>query len=217
MPDREVITPMDLKDMSCADCAAVACDLCNGKFPSFCTTTHMNEEVKTAAMAEYEKSEVRRIMTCSADTEYEGYCMYTRVQETIEFAKKMNVKKIGIATCVGLIKETRALTKLLRHHGFEVYGIACKAGTVPKTEVGIKESCREIGVNMCNPVLQAKLLNEHKTDMNIVMGLCVGHDSLFYKYSDAIVTTLVTKDRVTGHNPVSVLYQLDGYYKKLFD
>lgn len=207
---------MNQNEMSCVDCAAVACDLGTGKFPPFCTTTNMNEEVKARAMAEYEDPEVRRIMSCAADTEYEGYCVYTRVQETIEFAKKMNFKKIGIATCVGLIKETRALARLLRHHGFEVYGIACKAGTEPKTAVGIKESCCEIGVNMCNPVLQAKMLNEHKTDMNIVMGLCVGHDSLFYKYSDAIVTTLVTKDRVTGHNPVSVLYQLDSYYKKLF-
>lgn len=48
--------------------------------------------------------------------------------------------------------------------------------------------------------------------MNIVMGLCVGHDSLFYKYSDAIVTTLVTKDRVTGHNPAAALYTSNSYY-----
>ena len=39
--------------------------------------------------------------------------------------------------------------------------------------------CREIGVHMCNPILQAEKLNEQQTDVNIVMGLCVGHDSLF--------------------------------------
>ena len=49
----------------------------------------------------------------------------------------------------------------------------------------------------------------------MVMGLCVGHDSLFYKYSDALVTTLVTKDRVLGHNPVAALYQANAYYKRL--
>ena len=47
------------------------------------------------------------------------------------------------------------------------------------------------------------------------MGLCVGHDSLFYKYAEGVVTTLITKDRVTGHNPAVVLYQLDSYYSKL--
>lgn len=68
---------------------------------------------------------------------------------------------------------------------------------------------------MCNPILQAQMLNKEHTDINIVMGLCVGHDSLFYKYADALTTTLVTKDRVLGHNPVAALNTVDSYYKKL--
>ncbi len=68
---------------------------------------------------------------------------------------------------------------------------------------------------MCNPVMQAKILNKEKTDMNIVMGLCVGNDSLFYKYSEALVTTLVAKDRVMGHNPAAALYTSESYYGKL--
>ena len=38
---------------------------------------------------------------------------------------------------------------------------------------------------------------------------------LFAKYSSAPVTTLVVKDRVTGHNPVAVLYGQNFYYKRL--
>ncbi len=72
-----------------------------------------------------------------------------------------------------------------------------------------------IGVNMCNPILQAQLLNKEKTDLNILIGLCVGHDSLFIKYSEAIVTTLIAKDRVLGHNPAAALYLSDTYYSKL--
>ena len=121
----------------------------------------------------YEEEDNRRIMQTAAEVEYEGYLRWCRVREPIEFASRM---------------------------GFHKIGIACKAGAVPKTEMGIDKKCCEIGVNSCNPILQAELLNKEKTEMNIVMGLCVGHDSLFYKYSDAIVTTLVTKDRVTGHN-----------------
>lgn len=68
---------------------------------------------------------------------------------------------------------------------------------------------------MCNPILQAKILNKEKTDLNIVTRLCVGHDRMFYKYSDALVITTVVKDRVLGHNPVAAIYQLDSYYKKL--
>jgi uncharacterized metal-binding protein len=68
---------------------------------------------------------------------------------------------------------------------------------------------------MCNPILQAKTLNEEHTELNVVIGLCVGHDSLFYKYSEAPVTTLVVKDRVLGHNPVAALYQTKAYYSRL--
>ena len=95
----------------------------------------------------------------------------------------------------------------------------CKVGSRDKTEIGIPEElkvapgCHE---SMCNPILQAKLLAKEKTDLNVVVGLCVGHDSLFMKYSKAPVTTLITKDRVTGHNPAAPLYLSKFYYAKLF-
>lgn len=67
---------------------------------------------------------------------------------------------------------------------------------------------------MCNPIGQASLLNEQKTEFNVAIGLCVGHDSLFYRYSDAPVTTLVAKDRVLAHNPCGAIYCADGYFKE---
>ncbi len=48
-----------------------------------------------------------------------------------------------------------------------------------------------------------------------MMGLCVGHDALFIKYSDAPVTVLFTKDRVTGNNAAVPLYLTESYYKKV--
>ncbi len=48
------------------------------------------------------------------------------------------------------------------------------------------------------------------------MGLCVGHDRLLYKSAVALVKTWVTKDRVTGHNPVAAIYGADFYFKKRF-
>lgn len=203
------------KELSCIDCAVTNCDKMDKTYPEFCITTHMNEEVMEETMRCYTEEKNQKVAIASAEVEHEGYCRLTRVEEIIEFARKIEVKKIGIATCVGLIRESRILARILRAHGFEVYGVGCKAGTVPKTEIGIPEECLEIGTNMCNPILQAKLLNAEKTDLNIVVGLCVGHDSLFYKYSEAITTTAVTKDRVLGHNPVAALYTAESYYKKL--
>ena len=94
--------------------------------------------------------------------------------------------------------------------------MACKVGSVDKTDIGLdpKYTCKT-GPVMCNPILQAKLLNKAGTQLNVVVGLCVGHDSLFYKYSKALATTLVTKDRVLAHNPVGALYQTRAYYKRL--
>lgn len=203
-----------MKDVrrSCVDCGVINCDMQDSHYPDFCVTTHMDEEVLQDAMKCYEDETNRRSMAAAAEVEHDFYCQYTRVQEIIAYAKKLGMKKLGIATCVGLIRESRTLANILRHHGFEVYGIACKAGVQKKADLGIPERCNEIGENICNPILQAKVLNAEKTDLNIVMGLCVGHDSLFYKYSEALVTTLVAKDRVLGHNPVAALYTADTYY-----
>lgn len=198
---------------SCADCGVAACCQKDGKYPAFCVTANMPSQVKVDAMAEYEKPENRKIMSAAAEVEYEGYCQWPRVREVVEFAKRMGYRKLGIATCAGLMGETRTLAKILRSHGFEVFGVACKAGAVPKVDVGIDEKCNAVGCNMCNPILQAKRLEEAGTELNIVVGLCVGHDSLFYKYSAATTTTLVTKDRALGHNPVAALYTADTYCK----
>lgn len=207
---------MEKKMVSCIDCAVTNCNKMDKQYPDFCLTTHMDEEVLEDAMKCYEEDENRRSMIVAAEVECDHYCQYTRIEEIMEYARKMGFKKLGIATCVGLIQESRKLASILRHNGFEVYGVGCKAGTQKKTSVGIPERCNAVGENMCNPILQAKILNKEKTDLNIVVGLCVGHDSLFYKYSDALVTTAVTKDRVTGHNPVAALYGADFYFKKRF-
>ncbi len=206
---------MKKDQMSCIDCAVKNCSQMDKTFPEFCLTTHMDQKVLEEAMKCYEDEKVRQVTIAAAEVEFEHYCKYTRIEEIMDFAHKIGAKKLGIATCVGLLKESRILATILRSHGFEVYGIACKAGTQKKTSVGIPQKCSEIGENMCNPILQAKLLNKEKTDLNIVVGLCVGHDSLFYKYSDALVTTAVTKDRVLGHNPAAALYTADSYYSKL--
>ncbi|HIR01703.1 MAG TPA: DUF1847 domain-containing protein [Candidatus Aveggerthella stercoripullorum] len=200
---------------SCVDCATLKCGTLEGSYPEFCLTTHMDEEVLDEAMACYEDDATRQVMLAAAEVEYEYYGKYTRIEEIAEFARLMGAKKLGIATCVGLLKESRILANLLRKKGFEVFGIACKAGMQKKTSLGIPEKCEAVGVNICNPILQAKLLNKAGTDLNIVVGLCVGHDSLFYKHSDALVTTAIVKDRVLGHNPAAALYTIDSFYKRL--
>jgi uncharacterized metal-binding protein len=94
--------------------------------------------------------------------------------------------------------------------------VICKNGSIPKEYLKIKDSEKvRPGTYepMCNPIGQATLLNNAHTDLNIILGLCVGHDTLFIKYSKAPVTVFAVKDRVLAHNPIAALYLADGYYK----
>ena len=201
---------------SCVDCGVLNCHTRDKEYPDFCLTAEMSEETIEKVRRLYEDEENRRVSVLSAQIENEFYLKYTRVEETVEFARRMGYKKIGIATCVGLIEESRILARILRKNGFEVYGAVCKIGSFLKTEAGVPEKdITRTGAVMCNPIMQAEVLNQAGTDFNVVMGLCVGHDSLFYKYSEALVTTLVAKDRVLAHNPAGALYQAGAYYKKL--
>lgn len=203
--------------LSCADCGTQNCKFKDRTYPEFCLTTSLDPGDSGWALERYGEKMNHDVMSASAEVEYEGYGRLTRVEETMLFARKINARKIGIAFCIGLVNEARTFARILRANGFEVYAAICKVEGRAKSSVGIAKDCEEIGPSMCNPILQARLLNKAGTDLNVTIGLCVGHDSLFYRYSDAYVTTLVAKDRVTGHNPAAPLYTSGSYYrKKLF-
>lgn len=203
---------------SCVDCGVLNCHTRDKEYPEFCLTTELSPETMEKVRRLYEDEENNRVSVISAQIENEFYLQYTRVEEGMEFSRRMGFHKIGIATCVGLIEESRILARILRKNGFEVYGAVCKIGSFLKADVGVsQDDMTRTGAVMCNPIMQAEVLNQAGTDFNVVMGLCVGHDSLFYKYSEALVTTLVTKDRVLAHNPVGALYQAKAYYRNKLD
>lgn len=201
------------KELSCVDCGTQNCKYKDRTYPEFCLTTGLDDADWQWAVERYDEGENHRVMVASAEVEYEGYCRLTRVEEIMTFARKMGYHRIGIANCIGLQNEARIFARILRDNGFEVFSVICKAGGKAKSSMGIPKECESIGAAMCNPILQARLLNQAGTQLNVAIGLCVGHDSLFYKYSDAYATTLVTKDRVTGHNPAAVLYTSTSYYR----
>lgn len=198
-------------EFMCAYCQKHSChkrELENA--PKNCpTTTKEHKDI----LELYKEEENYKIAQASAKIVMEEYGAKTRIIEIVDFAKEMNYKKIGLAFCVGLSKEANITTKILQHYGFEVESIICKVGSPGRELIGI-ENC---DVPMCNPIAQAKFLNEKNTDLNVILGLCVGHDSLFFKYSKAPVTVFAVKDRVLAHNPLGAIYQAESYYKgKLF-
>jgi uncharacterized metal-binding protein len=207
------------KKLSCAACGVLNCYRRAAKFPDFCLTEKTGSAQRQKALRHYRGRGLdARIAHAAAEVEGTYYGKLTRVEEIIAFANRIGAKRIGIATCIGLIEETRVFVKVLTAHGLQPYTVLCKVGSADKTEIGIPDSLKvKKGTfeAICNPILQAQLLNAKKTDLNIIVGLCVGHDSLFSKYSDAPVTTLVAKDRVLGHNPAAALYTSNFYYQRL--
>jgi uncharacterized metal-binding protein len=123
-----------------------------------------------------------------------------RIREIIEYARTAGLKKIGIANCTALTKEADKLENILIEEGFSVEKVNCKYGRVPFDDLLPGYN----GIS-CNPAGQAKYLEDNGTELNILMGLCLGHDMIFNSRSKAPVTTLVVKDRKLGHKTVEIL------------
>jgi uncharacterized metal-binding protein len=180
-----------------------------------------NEEYGAAPVREFARQASIQEGECYANRHQRPYIRQPskpRIVEICEFAKKMGYERLGLAFCVGLTREAAVVEEIFKANGFDVVSVICKAGRTAKESIGIRDEEKVMqgtDESMCNPIYQAKLLNHEKADFNILLGLCVGHDSLFFKYADAPTTVLAVKDRVTGHNPLAVVYLSHSYYQKL--
>ena len=207
-----------MEKLDCTICPSQACRTPErDKGPKFCPTKTMSEAIEDA-LERYRDPVVREFARAASCIEAKGYGRWSRLEETIRFCHRMGYQLIGIACCVGLIMEAKTLREILVSNGFQVVCVICKAGGVEKETIGLKDEEKihpgsyEV---MCNSISQAFILNRLKTDFNIMLGLCVGHDSLFLKHINSYATVLVAKDRVLAHNPVGALYTSHGYYKKI--
>jgi uncharacterized metal-binding protein len=204
----------------CAACRVMACDAEPGATaaPGFCPMQTQPGVLSEAAERYVSDRELRSLARESARTEAAGYCVATRVEETMDFARRMGFSRLGIAHCIGLMHEAKLARDIFTARGFEVFTACCKVGSVGKESLGLTddEKVRPGQFEpMCNPVAQAALLAEAGTQLNVIMGLCVGHDSIFFANSKVPATVLVVKDRVLGHNPVAALYASHSYYRRL--
>ena len=180
-----------------------------------------NEAYENPEIGEFARNASIQEAACYANRHERPYVMQptkTRILEICEFAQRMGYHKLGLVFCVGLKREAAIVDEILKTHGFDVVSVCCKAGRTSKDIIGLEDEDKIFqGTDeaMCNPVFQAMVLNEEKTDFNILLGLCVGHDSLFFKHAEAYTTVLAVKDRVTGHNPLAAVYLHGSYYRKL--
>ena len=172
--------------------------------PAYCAVNEYSDVIERTKM-EYATIENIDIYRASAEVAAKGYRQWPRIQEAIEFAKELKLGKIGLASCIALVPELRLVTKLFMGAGFNVVSVACQIGRVSPKDRGVLNINESHGAT-CNPIAQAEILNCEGTELNYILGLCLGHDILFNRYSKAPVSTLIVKDRVTGNNPAAVLY-----------
>ena len=137
--------------------------------------------------------EFRKIMQANYD--YTSMSA-NRIDEILNFARGMNFKRIGIAHCITFRHEAEILKEYFSRY-FEVFIVDCKYGRISKKELLGGDGTRIL----CNPAGQAEFLNQHNTELNISMGLCVGHDMIFSKQSNGLVTNLFDKDFTNNNNP----------------
>jgi uncharacterized metal-binding protein len=206
--------------LKCAICGVQACSAEPGskKHPAYCPIPAESDLLQKVEQAYVEPGQVRRLALESARTEAAGYCRSTRIEEMIDFAHRLGVERLGIAHCVGLKREAKLARDIFMAAGFQVHTVCCKVGAISKEKIGLhdEEKVRPGQYEtLCSPVGQAALLDKAGTQLNVVIGLCVGHDSLFFMHSTAPATVLVAKDRVLGHNPVACLYTTHSYYRRL--
>jgi uncharacterized metal-binding protein len=218
-------------EVSCADCKAWACfpDVSTEKTwkkgaPPYCPT-NAQEDVCEQARAKYTDKTLKfaRDTTlienaCYAIDPNTGNAilpmvtLHPRAEEIIMLAKVSNFKKLGLAFCLELQKEAELYTDILEKNGFEVVAVCCKVGGIPKEEIDVSEEEKVFGPGseetMCSGLIMAELLNSENTEMNVLMGICVGQDSLFFKYADVFTIPFVVMDRVYGGATMAGIYQV---------
>lgn len=190
------------------------CETCLAYQGDPCVKKHDFSAIAEQSRQIYEDPEVLRILQASAEIEANHYMQWNRLEELIGFCRQMGYRTLGIAMCVGLAREAKTLIQVLSRN-FEVVASCCKNCGIDKNDYGMPHIKPERFEATCNPAGQALVLNENKTDLNIILGLCIGHDILFTRYSQAPVTTFAVKDRVLAHNPLGALYSGYGLRKAM--
>jgi len=139
----------------------------------------------------YSDPESKRMAHRSALVEGIGYGRWNRLREIAEFAERMGFKRLGIAYCPDMTREAVLAATYLRSHLRDV--------RLPPEE------------SDCDPVGQASLFERLRTHLNVIAGMCVGHEAVFTRASRAPVTGLVARDERFCHNPAAALYTADTY------
>jgi len=143
----------------------------------------------------YSSDSDRQVAYHSAVVEGLGYGRWTRLREVAEYARRMGYRRIGIGCCPDMWREAVLTAVDLKDHMLDA--------RLPPERLE------------CDPLGQAQLFARLETQLNVVAGMCVGHEAIFIRSAHAPVTCLVVRDERFRHNPVAALYTAENYSKSI--
>ena len=188
----------------CRTCATAGCFTGDAsRMPKTCPTRTESQAKDVTGYQSEERQALMRVADQAPMTL--DRTLRNRVDELIFFAQGRGMQRVGIAHCVTLQKEAQELARQLEAAGLSTELVCCRVGAVDYGEIGLPKAHPEKFAAICNPVAQARLLNERQVDLVAQVGLCIGHDLVLQEECEAPVTTLVVKDRVHDHSPVRAL------------
>lgn len=202
------------------------CATPGGKHPPDCPTA-LGQDLVEECRALYAEPQTRRLAREAAVVERESFTLLPngarvpnrpRILEIAAFAKAMGYRRLGLIFCMGLRQEAAGTVEIFEAQGLEMVSVLCKVGGVSKSELGLSgpQVLRpQQPESMCNPILQARIMNGAQVDLNVLLGLCVGHDTLALRHLDAPATVLAVKDRMLGHNPLAAVHCGNSYFNYL--
>jgi uncharacterized metal-binding protein len=150
-----------------------------------------------------------KILESAWDVALERERTLCRLAEVVYFALEMGCRRIGVAFCEDLREPATILSEVLRRF-FTVLAVGCRVGSGQLPErlnpEAISDTMEPSERSLCDPLGVAEVLNQSQTDLNILVGFCVGADSVFTQRSEAPVTTIFVKDKSLANNPIGAVY-----------
>ena len=181
--------------MDCVQCRSKQCRTAEACEVGSFETEHIAERYRT--------EDAQRIVQSAAALVDDGRAgTLSRLDELVEFIGRQNYKKVGLANCYGMETDAQRMKQYFRERGIVLRTVSCTVGGMPQSTVNAKSSDPHVS---CNPLGQAAQLNAERTDLVILMGICLGHDILLQRSLSCDVTTFVVKDRLHQHRPLDAL------------
>jgi len=183
------------------------CTLCNLKSCRQLSSCGIEKFDRKEALDAYHDPDTQTVVQAAAHLVDAGRAgTLSRIEEIAEFATERGWKRLGLAYCFGMEAEASLVSRFFRSRKFRVEAVSCSTGAFAQDKMNETSAIHKTG---CNPLGQAEQIRSAAVDLVIEMGLCLGHDMLLHERMAGIPsTTLVVKDRTTGHDPLKAIREI---------